>query len=255
MRPRLSYANVVATLSLFVALGGSSYAAVQLSKGSVKKRHIAKNAVVSKKVKDGSLLSEDFKPGELAAGAQGERGPAGSPDTPTGVLGKLTQVDGASSGLDADLLDGRDSASFLAANAKAADSGKLEGKSLSQIVKGGGHIRTLTETIAAGAERDLGSVEDGIVTFQCRPYDYAGPRVFLYNYWQPFEGVFRKGTAGPDYFWQDDSSAGRYINLASADFDQLTLQTTLGGKATTVTVSSVDWTSSCFVAMQMVSAE
>jgi hypothetical protein len=33
-RPRLSYANVVASLALFVALGGSSYAAIQLSNGA-----------------------------------------------------------------------------------------------------------------------------------------------------------------------------------------------------------------------------
>ncbi len=32
---RLSYANVVASVALFVALGGTSYAAVSLSRGSV----------------------------------------------------------------------------------------------------------------------------------------------------------------------------------------------------------------------------
>jgi hypothetical protein len=39
-------------------------------------------------------------------GAQGPAGPAGSPDTPADVLDKLKQVDGAGSGLDADLLGG-----------------------------------------------------------------------------------------------------------------------------------------------------
>jgi hypothetical protein len=33
MMGKLSYANVMATLALFVALGGSSYAAVELSRG------------------------------------------------------------------------------------------------------------------------------------------------------------------------------------------------------------------------------
>lgn len=45
-------------------------------------------------------------------GPQGLTGPAGSPDTPAQVLQKITQVDGADSGLDADLLDGRDSTAF-----------------------------------------------------------------------------------------------------------------------------------------------
>jgi hypothetical protein len=35
VRPRLTYANVLASLALFVALGGSSYAALQLPKASV----------------------------------------------------------------------------------------------------------------------------------------------------------------------------------------------------------------------------
>lgn len=77
MRPRLTYANVMATVAVFIALGGSSYAAIQLSKGSVKKKHIAKNAVASKKVKDGSLREKDFKAGEVPTGPQGPQGPQG----------------------------------------------------------------------------------------------------------------------------------------------------------------------------------
>lgn len=39
-RPRLSYANVVATLALFVALGGSSYAAVEISGSQIRDRSV-----------------------------------------------------------------------------------------------------------------------------------------------------------------------------------------------------------------------
>lgn len=45
-------------------------------------------------------------------GDQGPIGPAGSPDTPAEVLAKLLQVDGAGSGLDADLLDGQHGSDF-----------------------------------------------------------------------------------------------------------------------------------------------
>jgi hypothetical protein len=48
------------------------------------------------------------------AGPTGPTGPAGSADTPGGVLSKLLTVDGAASGLDADLLDGNSSAAFVA---------------------------------------------------------------------------------------------------------------------------------------------
>ena len=75
--PRFNHATVVAYLALFVALGGSAFAAVQLSKGQVKGKHIAKNAVTSAKVKNGSLLSKDFRAGQLPAGPQGAQGSQG----------------------------------------------------------------------------------------------------------------------------------------------------------------------------------
>ena len=85
---RLTYANVMASLAMFIALGGSSYAAVKLSKNSVKSPHIKNgqvknadlggNAVTTNKVKDGTLLSTDFKPGQLVAGAPGPAGAAGA---------------------------------------------------------------------------------------------------------------------------------------------------------------------------------
>jgi Collagen triple helix repeat (20 copies) len=92
LRRHLSYANVVASLALFVALGGSSYAAVQLSKGQVKTRHIATNAVTSAKVKNGGLLASDFRAGQLPAGPQGAKGEAGpqgaqGPQGPAGPQG------------------------------------------------------------------------------------------------------------------------------------------------------------------------
>lgn len=77
-RPRLSYANVVATLALFLALaGGTAFAAVQLSKESVGTKHLKKNSVTSGKVRDGSLRAVDFKAGQLPAGATGGEGPQG----------------------------------------------------------------------------------------------------------------------------------------------------------------------------------
>ena len=86
-RSRLTYANVVATFALFLALGGSSYAAISLSKNSVKSKHIAKgavkrsdigkNAVNSSKVAAASLLAADFAPGQLPNGPKGAKGDTG----------------------------------------------------------------------------------------------------------------------------------------------------------------------------------
>jgi hypothetical protein len=86
MTGRLSYANVIATLALFVALGGSSYAAVELSRGEVKGKHLAANSVSSGKVKNRSLRARDFRAGQLPAGPQGPAGTQG-PAGPQGVQG------------------------------------------------------------------------------------------------------------------------------------------------------------------------
>src|SRR2546423_8971869 len=105
-------------LALFLALSGTSYAAVALNAGSVgsreirnhsvkavdiargavRSRQIAANAVTTSKiargtinsddVRDGSLLSTDFRPGQLPQGAKGDPGERG----PQGIQGNTGDV-------------------------------------------------------------------------------------------------------------------------------------------------------------------
>lgn len=89
IRARLTYANVVSTLCLFLLLGGGAYAATKLKRDSVGSKQLKSqavrtadlgdNAVTSPKVKNGSLLSEDFAVGQIPAGPQGEQGSQGLP--------------------------------------------------------------------------------------------------------------------------------------------------------------------------------
>ena len=89
-RARLTYANVIATLALFIALGGSSYAALKLPKGSVGSEQLQKNSVTSVKVRPGTLMTSDFNASarsrlrgpegpEGEEGLEGPEGPAGEP--------------------------------------------------------------------------------------------------------------------------------------------------------------------------------
>jgi hypothetical protein len=55
IRARLSYANVIATLALFVALSGAAYAVKAVPKGSVTTKSIKKNAVTTKKIADAAV--------------------------------------------------------------------------------------------------------------------------------------------------------------------------------------------------------
>jgi hypothetical protein len=82
-------ANAIALAALFVALGGTSYAAVALAPNSVGTRQLRRGAVTSAKVKDGSLLARNFKRGQLPRGAAGPAGPQGAAGAvgPAGATG------------------------------------------------------------------------------------------------------------------------------------------------------------------------
>jgi hypothetical protein len=70
MRPRLTYANVIATLALFIAIGGASaYGASQLGKNSVGGKQLKKNAVTTTKIKKEAVTAAKVKKGTLT-GAQ-----------------------------------------------------------------------------------------------------------------------------------------------------------------------------------------
>jgi hypothetical protein len=72
----------VAFVALFIALGGSAYAASALPRNSVGATQLKSNAVTSAKVKNGSLESADFHAGELPRGPAGQAGPAGAAGAP-----------------------------------------------------------------------------------------------------------------------------------------------------------------------------
>lgn len=84
-----SPAMIIALLALFIAMGGSAYAAFNLPANSVGTKQIKNGAVNSEKVKDYSLLARDFKPGQLATGARGPQGATGGrgPQGATGAQG------------------------------------------------------------------------------------------------------------------------------------------------------------------------
>lgn len=86
---RLAYANVMSTLAVFIALGGSSYAALTITgkdvkdgsltgkdvrKGSITGGDLKAAGVTSSDIKDASLTLKDFKPGQIPAGQKGDPG-------------------------------------------------------------------------------------------------------------------------------------------------------------------------------------
>ena len=104
--PTPTYSGVTATVALFLALGGTSYAALTITggnvrnesltgsdikDGTVKSADIANGKLTSSDVKDGSLGSVDFKAGDLPAGPAGPAGATG-PAGPQGPAGATKVV-------------------------------------------------------------------------------------------------------------------------------------------------------------------
>jgi hypothetical protein len=75
LRAKLTFANVVACLALFIALGGVSYAALQLPKNSVGPKQLKRNAVTPAKLSPAAKRALIGSTGP--AGPQGKEGPAG----------------------------------------------------------------------------------------------------------------------------------------------------------------------------------
>ena len=129
---RPSHAVVVAYLALFVALGGNSYAAISITGKNVKNNSLTGRDIKNlgtADIKNRSLLSQDFKVGQLPVGAPGPAGPAG-PRGPQGATGATGTVD-TSDFYTKDASDAR----FLGIGATAVDSDQLGGENASRFLK------------------------------------------------------------------------------------------------------------------------
>lgn len=94
LQTNLSYANVVATFALFIALGGVSYAAVTLPANSVGRAQLKPKSVTLSKVAPSTRAALRGQTGAQGpAGSAGAIGPSGAdglvgPKGPTGVTGE-----------------------------------------------------------------------------------------------------------------------------------------------------------------------
>ncbi len=127
----LTYANVVATVALFVALGGGAYAALRLPRNSVGTAQLKNNAVTPRKVKNGSLTLRDLAPAQVASlkGAQGPPGATGATGSqgPTGETGPAgpSQGFGAAAASGAFVSQSPNSGSLLQATFVTTSPGRL----------------------------------------------------------------------------------------------------------------------------------
>jgi hypothetical protein len=141
IRERITYANVTATLALFVALGGSSYAALSITGRDVENRSLSGRDVKtgsldSRVIRDRSIARRDLRPA-LVESLAGETGPPGADGTP-GADGQR----GATGARGSDGAPGSDAASLLSTRITMPDPAPTE-----QFgpVAGGGVVTTLPD--------------------------------------------------------------------------------------------------------------
>ena len=80
IRKRLTYANVMSSIAVFLMLGGATaFAATQLSKNTVGAKQLKADSVTAAKIKKGAVTQEKISSSAQAAlkGAQGPAGPSG----------------------------------------------------------------------------------------------------------------------------------------------------------------------------------
>jgi hypothetical protein len=87
-RPQLSYANVMSSIAVFVALGGTSYAVATLPKNSVGPKQIRSGAVGASEIRSDAVRAREIRNrtialGDISFGARrslrGQQGPTGPP--------------------------------------------------------------------------------------------------------------------------------------------------------------------------------
>jgi hypothetical protein len=159
IRSHLTYANVIATLALFLALGGGAYAAVKLPANSVGTKEIKDKSVTPKKLNPSTISSFKARGVQGPRGDTGPEGPSGpkgdtGPQGPAGPKGDTGTVD-TSNFYDKATSDGR----FLGIAAKAADSQLLGGKASTAFV-GADEAPAVNSTTLNGTLTLTASVQD-----------------------------------------------------------------------------------------------
>jgi hypothetical protein len=66
LRDKLSYANVMATLAVFIALGGTTYAAIRIPPDSVGNRQLKASSVTNGKIAQGAITGSKVAEGTLS---------------------------------------------------------------------------------------------------------------------------------------------------------------------------------------------
>ena len=90
---KLSYANVMATVAVFLALGGAAYAATKLPKNSVGTNQIKKGAVTGIKIKKGTITGTNIDLAKLGTVPSASTAASANTATTAGTANALSALE------------------------------------------------------------------------------------------------------------------------------------------------------------------
>src|SRR4051794_657095 len=91
LRPPLTYSNVMATIAVFIALGGGAYA-VSVPRNSVGAAQLKKNAVNARAVPTPPLAASESRPGVPPSNPAGKADDGAPPAVKPGPIKTMTLV-------------------------------------------------------------------------------------------------------------------------------------------------------------------
>jgi hypothetical protein len=133
LRPRLTYANVIATLALFLALGGGAYAAIQLPKNSVGSKQLRKNSVIAAKIKNGAVTGAKINLASLGTVPSAVRSEIAANADHAAVA---ASAGSAASATDAKALGGKPASAFAASTVVRSATVQADGKVVAALSDG-----------------------------------------------------------------------------------------------------------------------
>jgi hypothetical protein len=155
LRAHLSYANVIATLALFCALGGVGYAAARLPRNSVGTKQIKKGAVSAAKIRAGAVTAAKIRDGAVTgakvsvstlatvpSAAKAEEASRAASAAFATAAGRAESAASAVEARHADSADSASEATHAQSATTAGDAERLGGLAAGAFVQGGGSWRS-----------------------------------------------------------------------------------------------------------------